>query len=74
MEDEVDGTCMIFHVQPIPNVLALSIDRQRLPVADVVDEQGDEFFRELVRPVVVGAVGHDGRHSVGIVESADKMV
>ena len=30
-------------------------------MADIVDEQRNQLFRELVRPVVVGTVGYDGR-------------
>ena len=40
MEDEVDSPRMVFHVEPVAHVLALSVDRQRLAVADIVDEQG----------------------------------
>ena len=43
-------------------------------MADVIDEERYQLLRELVRPVVVGAVGHDGRHAVGIVECANKVV
>lgn len=74
MEDEVDGTGVVYHVQPVTHVLALTVYRQRLAVTDVVDEQRNQFFRELVRPVVVRTVGYDGGHAVCIVEGTDKMV
>ena len=43
-------------------------------MADIVDEQRNQFFGELVRPVIIGAIRYDGRHAVGVVESAHKMV
>ena len=74
MENHVDGAGMVFHKKPVAHVLALAVNRKRLFVADVVDEQRNQFFGELVRPVVVTAVRHDGRHAVGVVEGAYKMV
>ena len=53
VEDEVDGTGMIFYKKPITHVLAFAIDRQWLAVADVVDEERNQFLRELVWPIVV---------------------
>ena len=74
MENHVDGAGVVFHEEPVTHVLALAVNRQRLLVTDVVDEERDELFGELVRTVVVRAVRHDGRHAVGIVERTHKVV
>lgn len=74
VEDEVDGSGVVFHVEPVADVESLPIDRQRLAAPYVVDEQRDEFFRKLVRTIVVRAVGHYCRKSVGVVECPDKVV
>ena len=74
MEDKVASTGMVFYKEPVANVFALAIDRKGFAVADVVDEEGYQLLRELVRTIVVRAVGHDGRHAIGIVECANKMV
>ena len=74
MEDEVDGTGVVLHVEPVAHVLSLAVDRQRLTVADVVDKERYQLLRELVGTVVVRAVGHHHRHAVGIVEGTHKMV
>ena len=74
MEDKVDSASVVFYVQPVAYVQTLAVYRQRLAMTDVVDEERDELLRELVRAIVVGAVGHDGRHSVCVVESAYKVV
>ena len=59
---------VVLHIQPVANVLALAVHRQGLAVADIVDEQGYQFLRELVGAVVVRAVRNYGRHPVGVVE------
>ena len=74
MEDEVDGTGMVFYKEPVAYILAFAIDRQWLAVADVVDEEGYQLLRKLIRPVVIGAVSHDGRHTVGVMVGTDEMV
>ena len=43
-------------------------------MTDIVDKQRNQLLWELVWTVVVRAVGHDGRHTVCIVESTDEVV
>ena len=74
MENHVDSAGMVFHEEPVAHVFALAVNRERLLVADVVDEQRNQLFGELVRTVVVAAVRDNRRHSVGVVERAHKMV
>ena len=65
---------MILYKEPVAHILSLAIDWERTTVTDIVDEQWDKLLRELVRPIVVGAVGHDSRHAVGIVIGPYKVV
>ena len=74
MENHVDGAGVVFDEEPVAHVLALAVNRKRLLVADVVDEERDELLGELVRTVVVAAVRHDCRHAVGVVERANEVV
>ena len=74
VEDDIDGTCMVFYIQPVAHVFTLAVYRKRFAVAYIVDEQRYQFLRELVWSVVVGAVGYDGRHSVSVVEGTYEMV
>ena len=53
VENHVDGTGMVLDVEPVAHVLTLAIDGQRLAVADIIDEQRDQFLGELVGAVVV---------------------
>ena len=74
MENKVDGSGVILYIEPVAHILALAIDGQRLAMADVVDEERYQLLGELVRAVVVGTVGYDGRHPVGIVEGSHEVV
>ena len=74
MEDGVNGTSMIHYIEPVAHVLALTIHRQRLAVADIVDEERNQLLRELVGTIVVRAVGYDSRHSVCVVEGTHEVV
>ena len=74
MEDKVDSSCMVFYEEPISHVLTLAVYWQWLAMANVVDKQRYQLLRELVRTIVVRAVGNDGRHAIGIVESTHEVV
>ena len=74
VENQVDGAGVVLNEEPVAHVLALAIHGQRTAVAYVVDEERNQFLGELVWPVVVGAVGHDGGHAVGVVKSTHKVV
>ena len=74
MENHVDGAGVVFHEEPVAHVLALAVNRERFLVTDVVDEKRNQLFGELVRTVVVGAVRHDGRHAVSVMERTHKVV
>ena len=74
VEDEVDGARVVLHEEPVAHVLSLAVYGQRFAVADVVDEERNQFLRELIGAVVVRAVGHDGRHAVGVVVGAHEVV
>ena len=74
VEYEVDGTGVVFDIEPVTDVFAFAIDREWLTLADIVDEERDKLLGELVRAVVVRAVGYDCREAVGVVEGANEMV
>ena len=50
---------MVHHVDPVADVLAVAIHRQWLVGQCPGDHQRDQFLRELVGPVIVGAPGED---------------
>ncbi len=74
MENHVDGAGVVFHEEPVAHVFTLAVNRERLLVTDVVDEERDELLGELVWTVVVAAVRDNRRHAVGVVERTHKVV
>ena len=74
VEDRVDGPGMVLDIEPVADVFAPAVDRQRLVVTDVVDEQRDELLGKLVGPVVVRTVGDHSGKPVGVVKRPYEMV
>ena len=73
-EDQVDGLAVVLHIEPVADVLALAVDRQRLVVQAVGDHQRDQLLREVVGPVVVGAAADCHRQAVGTVVGLHQQV
>src|SRR5437870_9524004 len=65
---------MVFHVNPVANIPAIAIDRQRFPCERLRNHQGDEFLRELIRSIVVGAPRDDCRKAVSLYGGQDQNV
>ena len=74
VENEVDSACMILHKKPVTNILTSTVYREWLTMTNIVDEERNQLLWKLVRTVVVRAVGHDSRHTVGIVKSTNEMI
>ena len=65
---------MVFHIQPVSDIFSVSVDRQFFPLQCIVDNQGNEFFRELIGTVIVGTVGNVGRKFISIHISPDQHI
>lgn len=57
---------MICDVNPVPHLAPIAIQRQKSLFDRVRDEQWDEFFRVLVRAVVITAAGDQRREPIGV--------
>jgi len=55
---------VIFHMQPVANVVALAVDRNGFALKRVDDDHRDQFFRKLIGAVIIRAVGDDDRQAV----------
>ena len=73
-EDVPDGAGVVLGVNPVADVLALSVELRLDPVDDVGDLPGDELLHVLVGAVVVGAVGDRGAQAVGAGPGANQHV
>ena len=74
MEYKIYGTCMVFHIEPITDIFSFTIDRKWFSVPDIIDKERNKLLRELIRAIVVRAVGNDCRHTICVVEGADEVV
>jgi hypothetical protein len=74
MKDGVYCTGMIFYEQPVTHILTFTINRYRLVGFDIVDGQRDQFFREVMRAIVIGTVTQYNRDLVSVVICFYKMV
>ena len=73
-EDVPDGRGVVLGVDPVADVLALSVELGANAVDDVRDLPGDELLHVLVGAVVVGAVGDRGAQAVGAGPGAHQHV
>jgi hypothetical protein len=69
-----DGRAVIGHVQPVAPLLAVAVDRQRFAGQRIVDAQRDQLFREVIRTVIVRAIGRQDRQAIGVVPGPHQMV
>ena len=70
----IDCLGMILDIEPVTNVLAVSVNGKLCTLKSIVDHKRDELLGELVRAVVVGAVGYIGREMIRIHISPDKHI
>ena len=71
---QIDGPAVIIHIEPVPNLHTVAVNRKRLMLHGIADHQRDQLLRVLVGAVVVGAAGDVYRHTVGIPEGQHKQV
>ena len=74
MDDQVDGSAVILHIEPVTDIQSLAVDRQRLVIQRVGDHQRDQLLREMVGAVIVGAAADADREPVGPVVGQDQKV
>ena len=65
VQDELDAGAVILGVEPLAHLLPVAVDRERLALERVRDEQRDELLGILVRTVGVGAARDRGANTVG---------
>ena len=74
IEYGTNGTTVITDIQPITDLQPIAVNRQRFVRQCVMDNQRNQLFWELVRPIVVGAVGCQYWQPVGMVISPHEVI
>lgn len=73
-EDGKESAAVILDKEPVSDVAAVAVNRQTLSAQGVVDYERDELLGELIRSVVVGAVGDEDGETVGVPVGANKVI
>ncbi len=68
------GAGMVLDIEPVADLAALAIDRQRLALQGVKYGQRDQLLGEVVGAVVVGAIGGNRRQAVGVMPGAHQVI
>ena len=74
LHDGPDCFVVVLDIEPVADVPPVAVDREGLAFEHVEDHEGDELFRELIGPVVIGAVGEGEREPIGMVVSLGEVV
>jgi len=62
----IDTLGMVIYIQPVTHIFTITVYRQFLALQGIVDDKRDQLLRELVRSIVVGAVGDICRELISI--------
>jgi hypothetical protein len=73
-QDRVQRAGVVLDIKPVAHIVALAVNRDRLAVQRLQDRQRDQFFGEMVGPVIVRAVAHHSWQPVGLVPGPHQMV
>ena len=74
IQDGDEGVAVVFHIQPVADLGAVTVDRKGLARQRVTEHEGNELLRKLKGAVVVGAAGDDDRDGVGAMVGQAKEV
>ena len=54
MDDQVNSLAVILYIEPVTDILTLTVNRKGLVSKTVGDHQRDQFLREMIRSIVIG--------------------
>lgn len=73
-EDEPKSMGVVIDIEPVADMEPITVDGELLALGAAVDHARDEFFRVLVRAIVVRTMGDGRGEAIGDGPSADKVV
>ena len=66
MNNSIDSLAMIFHIQPVSYILSVTIHRQGFSFQDILYNKRNQFFRKMIRTIIIGTTGNAYRHFISI--------
>src|SRR5579872_2466895 len=74
LQNSQQGAAVVLDVKPVPFLQPVAVDGKRLILERVGNHEGNELFRKLVRPVVIGSARNDTGKAVGANERSHQQV
>ena len=74
VENGIDCCAVVANMQPVSHLHAVTIDRKVFFFKAVVDDKGDQFFRELIGVVIVAASCDIGGQAKCLAVGADNHI
>ena len=66
---QINSFTMVFYVQPIAYITTVTIYRKFLSFKNILDNQRNQFFREMIRTIVIRTTSDSNRHFIRIMVS-----
>lgn len=73
-DNQIDGFAVIGNMKPITNVLAITIDRKLFVIPGFLNHERNQFLRELIGAIIVGATGDSNGKAVSSVICQNKKI
>ena len=74
VKNQVEGTAMVLHKEPVANILAVPVDGQFITRLGIENHQRDQLLGKLIRSVVVRAIRRDNLEAIGRVVGPHEMI
>jgi len=74
VKNNVNGAYMIFHKEPVPHIGAGPVNGNGFSTQRLADNGGDELLIVLMGTVVIGTIGDERFHAVGMLIAAHQHV
>ena len=66
VNDKINCAAVVLHIEPVAHIHAVPVDRELPAVQRIIDHERDQLLRELIRPVIIGAVRDIRRKMIGV--------
>ncbi len=72
--NECQGARMVLDVEPVTDICPCPINRQWLFIERVKNDERDQLFRKMERPIIIRAIGEHYRQTISFMPSAHQMI
>src|SRR6266478_8560924 len=73
-KDQMKRSGMILDIEPVADIGAFPIDRKRLTLQGIENDQWNQLLRKMVWSIVIRAVRNDNRKAIGSMPCHGQMI